>query len=152
MVILTTVPDWFESRVMAHFIALKQRKQMVAGEKPVLTDSGTLTGIMCSLVMRGKSSWKALRPNQLAGFKWDFDLDLYNNVLYLEITFHTLRHNILINFTPTLILDWPRAWNQDFAIINESIYSVYIIQAFQVSGKHRHQNFFCHSPLSLSYQ
>ena len=46
MVTLTMVPDRFESRAMAHLIAFKQRKQMMAGGKPVLADSGTLTFVV----------------------------------------------------------------------------------------------------------
>ena len=47
MVTLTMVPNRFENRATAHLIAFKQRKQMMAGGKPISADSGTLTCVLC---------------------------------------------------------------------------------------------------------
>ena len=46
MVTLTMVPDRFESRATAHITGFLQRKQMIAGGKPVLADFGTLTCVL----------------------------------------------------------------------------------------------------------
>ena len=48
MVTLTMVPDRFENHATAHLMAFKQRKQMMAGGKPISADSGTLTCIIHS--------------------------------------------------------------------------------------------------------
>ena len=46
MVTLTMVPDRFENRATAHLKAFKQRKQMMAGGKPISANSGTLTCVL----------------------------------------------------------------------------------------------------------
>ena len=48
MVTLTMVPDRFECRATAHFTAFKQRKKVLAREKPVMAKCGTLTGLSIS--------------------------------------------------------------------------------------------------------
>ena len=57
MVTLTMVPNRFESRATAHLIAFKQRKKMMAGGKPVLADSGTLTCVPGKLDTLENKSW-----------------------------------------------------------------------------------------------
>ena len=67
MVTLTMVPDRFENRATAHLIAFKQRKQMMAGAKPVLADSGTLTCVVLSHVHATKKSVHGRSSQRLVG-------------------------------------------------------------------------------------